>query len=163
MPETAATDLLFRPVSELAGLVRSGEVSSRELVEASLERIEALDGDVGAFTALDADRALEAADAVGPGDERPFAGVPLAIKDLFTPVAGIPQSQGSNLFPNFVPDYDTAVTRRFKEAGFVIVGVTKAPEFGILPIPRQFRSVTSNTSASIALAAGLPSAGTARG
>ena len=139
MPETAATDLLFRPVSELAGLVRSGEVSSRELVEASLERIEALDGDVGAFTALDADRALEAADAVAPGDERPFAGVPMAIKDLFTPVAGIPQSQGSNLFPNFVPDYDTAVTRRFKEAGFIVVGVTKAPEFGILPVTEPTR------------------------
>jgi len=139
VPETTTADLLFRPVTELAELVRSGEVSSRELVEASLERIEALDGEVNAFATLDADRALAAADAVSPGDERPFAGVPMAIKDLFTPVAGLRQTQGSNLFGDWVPDYDTGVTRRFKDAGFIIVGATAAPEFGILPVTEPTR------------------------
>src|SRR6267143_5497644 len=76
MSPTAAADLLYRPVTELADLVRTGEVTSRELVEASLDRIEALNPTVNAFVALDPERALEAADAIGPGDERPFAGVP---------------------------------------------------------------------------------------
>src|SRR5207249_868979 len=84
-----ATDLLFRPATELADLVRLGEVTSRELVEAALARIEALDGDLNAFTLVDSDGALAAADAIGPRDERPFAGVPIAIKDLTAATAGL--------------------------------------------------------------------------
>ena len=136
----AVSELLFRPALELAALVRSGEVRSRELVEAVLERIAAVDDRVGAFAILDAERALAAADAIGPDDGRPFAGVPLAMKDLFTPVAGLQLTNGSSLFENFVPGHDASVTRRFKAAGFVIVGSTKSPEFGILPVtePRRF-------------------------
>jgi amidase len=136
----ATTDLLTRPADELAGLVRSGQVTSRELVEASLERIETHDPTINAFTTLDSDRALETASAIGPGDERPFAGVPIAIKDLAAPVAGIRLSMGTELSGDFTPDYDSHVVRRFKEAGFVIVGVTSAPEGGILPVtePRRF-------------------------
>ena len=75
-----------------------------------------------------------------PGDERPFAGVPFAIKDLFMPVAGLRMAQGSDLVGDYTPDYDAALTRRFKDAGFVIVGKTQTPEFGILPVtePRRF-------------------------
>ena len=134
------TDLLYRPATELAGLVRSGEVSARELVEASLARIEEVDGRVNAFTLLDAEGALAAADAIGPGDERPFAGVPIGIKDLTAPVAGLVMSQGSELFGDYTPDYDAHVVRRFREAGFVIVGKTSSPELGIIPVtePRRF-------------------------
>jgi amidase len=127
-------DLLFRPATELAELVRSGEVSSRELVEESLERIEAVDGDVNAFTHTDAEGALAAADAVQSGDERPFAGVPIAIKDLGMAVAGWPLTNCSKLYEGYVPDYDGYVTRRIKEAGFVLVGRTASPEFGIVPV-----------------------------
>ena len=73
-------DLLFRPITELGALVSSGELTARELVETALRRIEDLDGDVNAFTHVHADEALAAADAVQPGDPRPFAGVPVAIK-----------------------------------------------------------------------------------
>ena len=120
-------------------MVRDGEVTSRELVEASLARIEATEA-LNHWTLLDADAALAAADAVGPGDERPFAGVPLAIKDLFAPVAGLRMAQGSDLLGDFTPDYDYALVRRFREAGFVLVGKTQTPEFGILPVtePRRF-------------------------
>ena len=62
-------------------MVRSGEVSARELVEISLERIEELNPALNAFVEVDAERALATADAIGPGDERPFAGVPTAIKN----------------------------------------------------------------------------------
>ena len=139
MSPTAAADLLYRPVTELGDLVRRGEVTSRELVEASLERIDALNPTLNAFIALDAERALAAADAIGPGDERPFAGVPIGIKDL-TPVAGLPLTFGSELFGDFHPANDSYVVRRFKDAGFVIVGMTNMPEMGIVPTtePRRY-------------------------
>jgi amidase len=132
-------ELLFRPAGELAQLVRGGELSSRELTEAALGRIEALDGDLNAFVHLDPDGALAAADAVGPGDSRPFAGVPIAIKDTAA-VAGMPYTLGSDAFGDFVPGHDAFVVRRLREAGFVIVGKTNLPEFGILPVtePRRF-------------------------
>jgi amidase len=133
-------DLLRRPAVELARMVREGEVTSRALVEASLSRIDAVDGVLNAYTLVDRDGALAAADAIQAGDERPFAGVPIAIKDLFTPVAGLPMSQGSDLLGDYTPDYDYALVRRFREAGFVIVGKSATPEFGIPPItePRRF-------------------------
>jgi amidase len=134
------SDLLFRPATELAALVRSGEVSSRELVEESLQRIDELDGEINAFTYVDSDGALAAADAVASGDERPFAGVPIAIKDLGVAVAGWPLTNCSDLYPDYVPDYDSFVVRRLREAGFVFVGRTASPEFGIVPVtePRRF-------------------------
>lgn len=135
----AVNELLRKPALELARMVRDGEVSARELAEASLARAEATEA-LNHWTLLDAEGALAAADAIGPGDSRPFAGVPLAIKDLFTPVAGLRMAQGSDLVGDYVPDYDYALVRRFREAGFVLIGKTQTPEFGILPVtePRRF-------------------------
>jgi amidase len=132
-------DVLSRPAAELAGMVKAGEVTSRELAEACFERIEALDPDINAFVHLDPDGALATADGIKPGDERPFAGVPIAVKDT-APVAGMPYRLGSELFGEFVASYDAFVVRRLREAGFVIVGKTSLPEFGILPVtePRRF-------------------------
>jgi amidase len=121
-------------------MVRSRDVSARELVEASLARIDELDDRVNAFTLVDREGALAAADAISPGDERPFAGVPIGIKDLAAPVKGLVMSQGSELFGDYTPDYDAHVVRRIREAGFVIVGKTSSPELGIIPVtePRRF-------------------------
>jgi amidase len=132
-------ELLFRPATELAALIRAGEVSSRELTEAALERIEALQPELNAFVYTDPDGALAAADAVEAGDERPFAGVPIAVKDTAA-VAGMPYTLGSDVFGDYVPAHDAFVVRRLREAGFVIVGKTNLPEFGILPVtePRRF-------------------------
>src|SRR5215208_4141349 len=132
-------DLLFRPAGELAGLVRAGDVSSRELVERCLERIGDLNGELNAFVHVDAEGALATADAVEAGDERPFAGVPIAVKDTAA-VAGMPYTLGSDAFGDFVPAHDAFVVRRLREAGFVIVGKTNLPEYGILPVtePRRF-------------------------
>lgn len=132
------SELLFKPVTELAALVRSGEISARELVQASLDRIEAVDGEINAFVHVDAEGALAAADAIKQGDERPFAGVPIAIKDE-VPVKGMPLTVGSDLFGDFVPEYDTSIVRRFRDAGFVIVGKTNMPEMGILPVTEPRR------------------------
>lgn len=132
-------DLLFRPANELAALVRSGEISARELVGASLERIEALDGQVNAFTYVDAERALATAEAIRPGDERPFAGVPIAIKDN-QPVEGMPLTFCADLFGDFAAPFDAAFVGRLRAAGFVIVGKTALPEYGILPSTESRRN-----------------------
>ncbi len=129
----ADSDLMLRSAIELAGMVRSGEISARELVEASLERIEELNPALNAFVDIDAERALATADAVKPGDERPFAGVPTAIKNN-RPVQGLRLTYGCPLMAQNMCDYDHNVTRRLKEAGFVIVGTTTLPEYGILPV-----------------------------
>src|ERR687894_2412141 len=101
----AATDLLFRPVDELASLVRSGELSSRELVQASLDRIEEVEPTVNAFVDVFAEEALAAADAIAPGDERPLAGVPIAIKNN-VPMAGKRLTFCSPFMGDFVAPYD---------------------------------------------------------
>jgi amidase len=126
------SDLMFRSAIELAGMVRAGEISARELVQVSLDRIEELNPELNAFVQIDGERALAAADAITPGDERPFAGVPVAIKNN-RPVNGLRLTYGCSLMAEYVADYDHNVTRRLREAGFVIVGSTTLPEYGILP------------------------------
>jgi amidase len=128
----SATDLMLKPVSEVAALVRGGEIAAREAASAAIERIEALNERVNAFVEVDAERALEAATAIEPGDERPFAGVPIAIK-ANTPVAGSCMNFGSRFLAGHRPEHSAYLVRRLREAGFVVVGVTNMPEFGILP------------------------------
>src|SRR3954454_20286318 len=125
-------DLLFRPALELAALVRAGELSSRELVEASLERIDALNPELNAFVDVFADEALAAAGAVHPGDERPFAGVPVAIKNNRA-IARHRLTYGAELMGDWTPGYDHNVVRRLRAAGCIVVGSTTLPEWGILP------------------------------
>ena len=134
---SAATALLTRSAVELAGLVRSGQISSRELVEASLARITEM-ADLNPFTLVGGEGALAAADAIQPGDPRPFAGVPIAIKEL-NAVAGQPLTMGSDLYGDYRPEVDAYVVRRLRDAGFVLIGRTAAPEFGILPVTESRR------------------------
>ena len=85
---------------------------------------------------------MAAAEAISADDPRPFAGVPIAVKDT-APVAGMPYTMGSDVFGDFVPGHDAFLVRRLRDAGFVIVGKTSMPEFGILPVsePRRFGPV----------------------
>jgi amidase len=139
MSRAAAADLLFRPVDELASMVRSGEVSSRELVQASLDRIEEVEPKVNAFVDVFAEEALAAADAIGPGDERPLAGVPIAIKNN-VPMAGKRLTFCSPFMGDFEAPYDhNVVTRLRDQAGCVIVGTTTLPEWGIQPVTETRR------------------------
>jgi amidase len=125
-------NLMFRPASELAGMVRSGELSARELVQCSLDRVEELNPTLNAFVQVDAERALATAEGIHANDPRPFAGVPIAIKNN-RPVKGLRLTYGCSLMADYVADYDHNVTRRLRDAGFVIVGTTTLPEYGILP------------------------------
>jgi aspartyl-tRNA(Asn)/glutamyl-tRNA(Gln) amidotransferase subunit A len=118
-----------------ASLIASGEVSAREIAEAHLARIEAVDERVHAFLYVDIEGALAAADAV---DARrvageplgPLAGVPLALKDVLT-MSGIPTTCGSRLLEGWRPPYDATVTARLKAAGIVILGKTNMDEFAM--------------------------------
>lgn len=134
-----AADLMFRPASELADLVRAGEITARELVEASLSRIDQLNPTYNAFIDVFHDEALLAADGVKPGDDRPLAGVPIAIKNN-RPVAGKRFTFASSFFGDFEAPFDWIGVTRLREAGAIIVGTTNLPEFGIVPTtePRRF-------------------------
>ena len=125
-------DLLTRPALELADLVRRGEVLARELVEAALRRADDLNPVLNAFVYLDADGALRDAAQIHAGDPRPFAGVPIALKDSVAQ-AGVPCRIGSALFRDHRPQTDSATVHRLRQAGFIVIGRTAMPELGILP------------------------------
>ena len=113
----------------LADLVRRKEVSPSELVEAAIERVEKLDGQLNAVVYKAWEQARVAAS--GPLPDGPFRGVPLLIKDLWTPVAGMPRTSGSRFLAGEVTPEDGELTRRYRAAGVVILGKTNTPEFGI--------------------------------
>ena len=123
-------ELAFLPATEQARLVRAREVSSIELVQLYLERIERIDPQLNSFVTVCGDEALAGArERDGRAAEGPFHGVPIAIKDL-TATSGIRTTYSCRAFADNVPDFDAAVVRRIREAGFVIVGKTNTPEFG---------------------------------
>jgi amidase len=113
-----------------AELVRSGEVSAREFVQESIERIEALGGELNAVIHPLFEEALETEPADGP-----FRGVPFVVKDLVCSVAGAPHHEGMRFLKElgFRADADSWLAGRFRQAGFVFVGKTNTPELGILP------------------------------
>ncbi len=136
--------LLTRPALELAELVRRGQVSARELVDEALHRADVLNPALNAFVLLDADAALHEAEQIRPGDPRPFAGVPIALKDSVAQ-RDVPCRIGSALFRGYRPGADSATVRRLREAGFVFIGRTAMPELGILPTTEpRLTGVTRN-------------------
>jgi len=160
-------DLALTPALEQARMVRDGEVSSTELVELYARRIEALDGRLGSYLTLCLDRALDEARTVRPGDPRPFAGVPISIKDLYD-TEGVRTTYGSGAFADHVPAEDEESARRIRAAGFVVIGKTNTPEFGSVSWtePRAFHPARnpwdpertpggSSGGAAAAVAAGL--------
>jgi amidase len=128
------TDLAFAGAARQAELVRAGEVSSRELVELYLERIERLDPELNAYRVVMAERALAEADQAdgrrSAGDERPLLGVPVAVKDNVD-VAGEVTTHGTGCFSEPAAS-DAEVVRRLRQAGAVIIGKTNLPELAII-------------------------------
>ena len=124
--------LAFLPAPEVAARIRDGAVSAREVVEASVRRIEALDPQLGAFVELDPEGALAEADAIGRDDPRAFAGVPVAVK-ANTAVAGLCMNFASRFLAGHRPTHSAYLVRRLRGAGFIVVGTTNMSEFGILP------------------------------
>jgi amidase len=154
-------DVLARPATEQAALVRSGEISARDLVQASLDAIERRDGTYNAFITLRAEEALAEADAVRPRDERPLCGVPIGIKDFLTTVAGTRTTHGSAAFGDWVPDHDSAHVRRLREAGAIVVGKTNTPELAARPVTEPLRFGPTRNPRDPRLSAGGSSGGSA--
>jgi amidase len=116
---------------EQADAIRAGEVSAAETVEAAIGRIEAANPKLNFLVTECFEQAL--ATARGPLPDGPFTGVPILVKDL-TETAGVRTTYSSRAFATHVPAADTEVVRRLKAAGFVVVGKSNAPEFGITAV-----------------------------
>ncbi len=117
-----------------ASLVRAGEVTAGELLEAAIARVEQLNPTLNAVVENMYEAAWATATAtVKEVPSRPFAGVPFLLKDLGASYAGVPLTSGSEYARGFVPDYDSELVARYKRAGLVIFGKTNTPEFGIQP------------------------------
>jgi amidase len=149
----------------LAALVRNGEISPTELLDTALARIEVRDGQINAVVTSMEDEARQAIQAGLP--DGPFTGVPFALKDLNVHFAGVPTTNGSQIFADFVPDEDATLVTRYKQAGLVILGKTNTPELGLAattepalhgathnPWNLEYSSGGSSGGASAAVAAG---------
>ena len=123
----------YTPASQLRRMIEAKELSPVELMEATLRRIEAVDGDLGGYITVMADEAMDAAQeaeaAVSRGDDLgPLHGIPVPIKDL-EGVKGVRFTHGS-VPDDEVADSDALCVQRFREAGAIIVGKTNTPEYG---------------------------------
>jgi len=123
-----------------AELARRGDASPAELVDAAITRIEKLDGELNAVIHPLFDRARDV--ARGDLPDGPFRGVPVLIKDLDGSVADAPLHLGNTLLKSigYTADHDSYLVAKLRAAGFVIVGKTNTPEFGLLPTtePRAY-------------------------
>ncbi|MCX6516295.1 MAG: amidase [Actinobacteria bacterium] len=113
-----------------AGLVASGKVSARELIDAAIAQAEAVNGDINAIIHPRFERAQKEADSGLPAG--PFTGVPMVLKDLGAPLVGEPHHMGTRFLKNekYIASRSSYLTQRFLRAGFVVIGRTNTPEFG---------------------------------
>lgn len=128
-------DTICTTAAELAGRIASREQSAEEITRAHLDRIAAVDGQVNAFLAVDAERAIARArevDAKCVAGERlsPLAGVPVAVKDLFC-FQGLPTTAGSRMLEGWFPPYNSTVVDRLIANDLVILGKTNLDEFAM--------------------------------
>jgi amidase len=116
----------------MGALVRAGEVSPAELLQAAIERIEARNPPLNAVIRPLFDAAH--AEVARGLPEGPLTGVPMLVKDLMADIAGVPTTSGSRLLEHYVPAVDAEIVRRWRNAGLVIVGKTNTPELGLVGV-----------------------------
>ena len=124
------------PAHVLAQKIQSGELTSREVTQAVLDRIAETDNELGAFLHVGAEEALAAADevdaqvAAGKPPASKLAGVPLALKDLLV-TTDAPTTAASKMLEGYRSPYDATVVRKLREAGIPILGKTNLDEFAM--------------------------------
>jgi aspartyl-tRNA(Asn)/glutamyl-tRNA(Gln) amidotransferase subunit A len=121
-------------ISELGDRLASGEVSSREVTQACLERIDRVENRVRAFISYDRENALAQADEadgrLAAGERGPLLGVPLGIKDVIA-VKDQPLTCGSKILGNFISPYDATVIQKLRASGAVVFGRLNMDEFAM--------------------------------
>ena len=131
-----SSDICFMSAKELATLIRTRQLSAREVMAAHLERINRVNPKINAIVAkLDDDACLALADAA---DQRaatgeplpPLHGLPIAFKDL-QPAVGFPFTRGSPIYKDAMPAEDSVLVERLRNAGAIPIGKTNVPEFGM--------------------------------
>jgi aspartyl-tRNA(Asn)/glutamyl-tRNA(Gln) amidotransferase subunit A len=125
--------LHYEDATTMAALIASRQVSSREVVQAHLDRISDVDRQINAIVTLLADDALHAADAAdaavrGRDPVGPLHGVPFTVKDCLD-TNGVPTQSGSKIFAGSLPDKDATAVARVKAAGGILLAKTNLPEF----------------------------------
>ena len=125
------TDPCLLTATELRGLVGRREISCREVLEAHVARIDAIDPPLNAIVTKTYELARQRADILDRNPDRhgPLAGLPVAHKDLLS-TRGIRTTYGSSLYAEHVPEVDALIVERMQSAGAVVVGKTNVPEFG---------------------------------
>ena len=128
-------DLTKLTAAELSRMLTDREVSAVEVTTAHLNRIDAVDDRVRAFLHVANEDAIRQAEAVdrrrASGAELgPLAGVPVAVKDLFTTV-GMPTTCGSRILDGWMPPYESTITQRLRDAGAILIGKTNMDEFAM--------------------------------
>lgn len=125
-------DILDLDACGLAAALESGEISAVDVMHATLERIDAVNGEVNAVVSLrDRDALLVEARAADTGPRKGWLhGIPMAIKDLAN-AKGLPTSMGSPLFAGQIAQSDDVIVARLRAAGALIIGKTNTPEFGL--------------------------------
>ncbi|MBY6031011.1 Asp-tRNA(Asn)/Glu-tRNA(Gln) amidotransferase subunit GatA [Halomonas sp. DP8Y7-1] len=123
-----------KTLTEISQALAAGTISSRELTQDLLGRIDRHDKTINSFITVTADQALSAADAADQaranGQAGPLTGVPLALKDIFC-TKDVRTSCGSRMLDNFVAPYDASVVEKLKAAGSVSLGKTNMDEFAM--------------------------------
>lgn len=127
----------------LATLVRTGQISAEELLDAAIQRLEMVDPQINAIAGRMYD---EARTAVRQGlPNGPFTGVPLPVKDISFPMRGVASEYGSRLFEDRISKRDSTAVARLRRAGLVPFARTRVPELGILPTTEStFGGITRN-------------------
>ena len=131
--EKIADTFLNSSIESLSQRISSGEISPVELVEASLTRIKELNQDYNAFITVTENSAIqEAKQAAREINEKkyrgPLHGIPFGLKDLIY-VKGVKSTSGSKILSDFIPDYNSTVVKKLREAGAIIVGMNNTHEF----------------------------------
>jgi amidase len=114
-----------------AELVRTGELTPLELVEAAIERIERVNPQLNAVVTPMYEEARKLAASHLP--EGPFTGVPFLLKDITAAYRGVRMTLGSRAFADFIAPFESELVARLRRAGLVVVGKTSTPEFGLVP------------------------------
>jgi len=166
-----STEIAFLSAADTARAVKAQELSPTDAVRAYLERIDRMDSRLAAYITVIREEALGAAqtieDRIKNGEDvGPLAGVPIAIKDQYW-TKGILTTNGSNVYKDFIPSYDSTVVQRLRDAGSVLLGKlnlselamggTQNPPWGIPANPWNFECTPgeSSSGSGVALAAHL--------